>query len=249
MLPSFHDRSPPKPMSLPLDQQPSPTDQNGCPPYAYDSLDSDSDSSGKDSPISTPPDHHLLYPYGPAMNADPQFEPSKENKSLRRQYFDYGITAPKYGDSETTIETAPDQSLLSSHSFPWELPSPTTARIHRAHDKDFRTESPSFFHSQPFWLVLYFCFNLGLTLYNKAVLIHFPYAYALTALHALCGSIGGFALFRLGVYVPAKLTKADNLALVAFSLLYTINIAVSNLSLELVTIPVSPVNGCPRFSF
>lgn len=100
-----------------------------------------------------------------------------------------------------------------------------------------------FYHSQPFWLVLYFCFNLGLTLYNKAVLIHFPYAYALTALHALCGSIGGFTLLRCGVYVPAKLTDADNMALLAFSLLYTINIAVSNLSLELVTIPVSPING------
>ncbi|KAF8842847.1 TPT-domain-containing protein [Paxillus ammoniavirescens] len=109
------------------------------------------------------------------------------------------------------------------------------------YDKDFRTESFSFYHSQPFWLVLYFFFNLGLTLYNKGVLIRFPFAYTLTALHALCGSIGGFVLLKLGVYVPAKLTDADNLALVAFSILYTINIAVSNLSLQLVTIPLHQV--------
>jgi hypothetical protein len=171
-------------------------------------------------------------------------------------YFDYGITASsrplspssKFEDTQD-IETVRRSSLRSytqfitptSYSFPWELPSPSNSRTAMPYDKDFRTESPSFYHSQPFWLGLYFCFNLGLTLYNKAVLIHFPYAYALTALHALCGSIGGFTLFRLGFYVPAKLSDADNMALVAFSSLYTINIAVSNLSLELVTIPFHQV--------
>lgn len=111
-------------------------------------------------------------------------------------------------------------------------------------NEDCCTEAPSFFHSQPFWLALYFSFNLGLTLYNKAVLIHFPFAYALTALHALCGAIGGFTLLRCGFYVPKKLSNGDNLALLAFSLLYTINIAVSNLSLELVTIPVGLSSRC-----
>jgi hypothetical protein len=93
--------------------------------------------------------------------------------------------------------------------------------------------------SLAFWLILYFCFNLGLTLYNKCVLIHFPFPYTLTALHALCGTFGGLILLKNGAFVPAKLSDADNLALVAFSFLYTINIAVSNISLQLVNIPVS----------
>ncbi|KAG1773657.1 TPT-domain-containing protein [Suillus placidus] len=103
------------------------------------------------------------------------------------------------------------------------------------------SSSPTTCRSLSFWLILYFCFNLGLTLYNKGVLIHFPFPYTLTALHAFCGTIGGLILLKNGTFVPAKLTDADNLALVAFSVLYTINIAVSNVSLHLVTIPFHQV--------
>jgi hypothetical protein len=106
------------------------------------------------------------------------------------------------------------------------------------------SSSPSSRRSLAFWLILYFCFNLGLTLYNKGVLIHFPFPYTLTALHALCGTFGGLILLKNGTFVPAKLTAADNLALVAFSVLYTINIAVSNVSLHLVTVPVSDSIPC-----
>ena len=38
--------------------------------------------------------------------------------------------------------------------------------------------------------------------------------------------------------VPTRLTQRENLILAAFSVLYTINIAVSNISLQLVTVPV-----------
>ncbi|KAF9224762.1 TPT-domain-containing protein [Gyrodon lividus] len=193
--------------------------------------------------------NHLHVPY------------SKERKSPRRTYFDYGVTTSSHPGSRSpspnSLEHTQDlltsrhslsQSLMSRNPYtlPWELPSPSHSRISiynpaAIYDKDFRTKWHWFYHSQPFWLVLYFCFNLGLTLYNKGVLIHFPFAYTLTALHALCGSIGGFVLLKLGAYVPAKLTDADNLALVAFSVLYTVNIAVSNLSLQLVTIPFHQV--------
>jgi len=43
--------------------------------------------------------------------------------------------------------------------------------------------------------------------------------------------------------VPARLTQKENLILAAFSVLYTINISVSNISLGLVTLPVS--SACP----
>lgn len=217
------------------------------------SSDSDSDSSSKDSLLSSLSDRHSLhslYSDNSTLNADVD-----DYKSPRRQYFDYSITTPSPPNSPSKYEDEKVQDAVqsypcippTSYPLPWELPLPSITRSAASHKvsvyDDCRTDSPPFFQSQSFWLALYFCFNLGLTLYNKAVLIHFPYAYALTALHALCGSIGGFALLRLGVYVPAKLTKADNMALLAFSSLYTINIAVSNLSLELVTIPVSPVDS------
>ncbi|KAG2159415.1 triose-phosphate transporter family-domain-containing protein [Suillus bovinus] len=95
--------------------------------------------------------------------------------------------------------------------------------------------------SLAFWLILYFCFNLGLTLYNKTVLVHFPFPYTLTALHAFCGTVGGLILLKNATFVPAELTVADNWALVAFSVLYTINIAVSNVSLHMVTVPFHQV--------
>jgi len=136
--------------------------------------------------------------------------------------------------------------------------SDTRILVHDDHD-DLATEkntpllgtqssshSPPTHRSLAFWLILYFCFNLGLTLYNKGVLLHFPFPYTLTALHALCGTFGGLILLKNGAFVPAKLSDADNLALVAFSVLYTINIAVSNISLQLVTIPVGDGISCIR---
>lgn len=68
---------------------------------------------------------------------------------------------------------------------------------------------PSFVHSQPFWLLLYFVFNLALTLYNKRVLVKFPFPYTLTAVHALCGSIGGYVLLEQGFYVSGLAAFLD----------------------------------------
>ncbi|KAJ7723821.1 hypothetical protein B0H14DRAFT_3118363 [Mycena olivaceomarginata] len=70
---------------------------------------------------------------------------------------------------------------------------------------------------------MYFCFNLSLTLYNKGVLVSFPFPYTLSALHALFGTLGGALLAQRG------------------SWLYAINIVVSNVSLQLVTVPFHQV--------
>ncbi len=108
--------------------------------------------------------------------------------------------------------------------------------------------------SPQLWLALYFVLNLSLTLYNKSVLIHFPFPYTLTALHALCGTIGTVVLLRLESratgarpvhYRPLTSSPVPNLngreliVLFLFSILYTLNIVVSNASLRLVTVPVS----------
>ncbi|KAJ6588328.1 triose-phosphate transporter family-domain-containing protein [Mycena capillaripes] len=96
-------------------------------------------------------------------------------------------------------------------------------------------ESPSF------WLAMYFCFNLGLTLYNKGVLVSFPFPYTLSALHALFGTIGGTILVQRGCFVPSRPNSWETTVLVAFSVLYAVNIVVSNVSLQLVTVPFHQV--------
>ncbi|GAA94562.1 uncharacterized protein L969DRAFT_73900 [Mixia osmundae IAM 14324] len=91
------------------------------------------------------------------------------------------------------------------------------------------------------WIVMYFAFNLGLTLYNKFVLVKFPFPWTLTGVHALCGAIGAQIAQSQGYFVQSKLSSRENSVLVAFSVLYTVNIAVSNLSLHLVTVPFHQV--------
>jgi hypothetical protein len=120
---------------------------------------------------------------------------------------------------------------------------------------------PLFLDSPSLWLALYFALNLWLTLYNKSVLIQFPFPYTLTALHALCGTIGASILLRLqgpdmsdstlmgGTQqksswsffhkITPDLSLGESIVLLFFSMLYTINIVVSNASLRLVTVPVS----------
>jgi hypothetical protein len=81
------------------------------------------------------------------------------------------------------------------------------------------------------WLGAYFILNLSLTLYNKAILLDFRYPWSLTAIHTLCGSVGCYLLYALGVFTPAKLNDNENMVMLMFSVLYTINIAISNVSL------------------
>ncbi|KAI0305374.1 hypothetical protein B0F90DRAFT_1198234 [Multifurca ochricompacta] len=94
---------------------------------------------------------------------------------------------------------------------------------------------------QAFWLGWYFLLNLALTLYNKALLVSFPYPYTLTAVHALFGFVGGTCLRLKNVYQPKPLWGSDYVLLAAFSFLYSVNIAMSNASLDLVTVPFHQV--------
>ena len=89
------------------------------------------------------------------------------------------------------------------------------------------------------WITYYFLANLSLTLYNKLLMNKFPFPWALTGIHTLCGAIGSQVALQRGYFTQQRLSANENLILVAFSTLYTVNIAVSNLSLNLVTVPVS----------
>lgn len=91
------------------------------------------------------------------------------------------------------------------------------------------------------YLLGYFLCNVGLTIYNKAVLGSFKFPWLLTALHAGSSSIGCFVMLQLGSFQTSKLTRRENLALVAFSFVFTINIAISNVSLAMVSVPFHQV--------
>ncbi|KAI0705474.1 triose-phosphate transporter family-domain-containing protein [Earliella scabrosa] len=138
----------------------------------------------------------------------------------------------------------PRDSVFPSPSLPFVAPSaPVSSKRTLAARRARKKAVPGrrLADSQTLWLSLYFSFNLGLTLYNKGVLVRFPFPYTLTAVHALFGSVGGYVLRRRGYYVPAQLSLKSYGVLAAFSVLYAVNIAVSNISLHLVTIPFHQV--------
>ncbi|OAQ73462.1 triose-phosphate transporter family domain-containing protein [Pochonia chlamydosporia 170] len=100
------------------------------------------------------------------------------------------------------------------------------------------------------WLGTYFFFSLLLTLYNKLVLGMFHFPWLLTFLHASFASMGTYGMMHLGYFKLSRLGRRENLALVAFSALFTANIAVSNLSLAMVSVPFYQTMRmlCPIFT-
>ena len=58
-----------------------------------------------------------------------------------------------------------------------------------------------------------------------------PFPWLVTTLHATCTSIGCLMLLRRKAFEVATLTSHEHLVIVLFSVLFTINIAMSNISL------------------
>jgi hypothetical protein len=128
-------------------------------------------------------------------------------------------------------------SLVREPTAPYPL---SMSRRHVSSPRTTRSLS-GILQSPTFCLASYFLLNLGLTLHNKLVLVGLPFPCVMTALHALFSAFGAHWLRRRGWYTPAKLNTRDSLVLLAFSVLYTINIGISNASLHLVSIPVDLV--------
>ncbi|KAH9904397.1 triose-phosphate transporter family-domain-containing protein [Xylariomycetidae sp. FL2044] len=87
----------------------------------------------------------------------------------------------------------------------------------------------------------YFMCNIGLTIYNKAILGSFRFPWLLTALHSGSSAVGCTVMLKLGVFRAPRLGRKEQLALVLFSTLFTLNIAVSNVSLARVSVPFHQV--------
>ena len=149
---------------------------------------------------------------------------------MRQHYYDLNILPA------TTISLTGD-FCLETRSSPCQSPERSGPVLSRCN-------IPTFMDTQAFCLAVYLLFNLSLTLYNKMVLGHFPFPYTLTALHAFCGAVGGHLLLKGGVFASTHLDLGQNITLLAFSILYAVNIIVSNFSLQLVTIPVSLCYFC-----
>lgn len=100
------------------------------------------------------------------------------------------------------------------------------------------------------WLGTYFFFSLCLTLYNKTVLGVFHFPWLLTFLHTSFASVGTLVMLQLGYFKLSRLGRREHLALLAFSALFTANIAVSNLSLAMVSVPFYQTMRmlCPLFT-
>ncbi|KAI9053954.1 hypothetical protein LZ554_002898 [Drepanopeziza brunnea f. sp. 'monogermtubi'] len=87
-----------------------------------------------------------------------------------------------------------------------------------------------------FYLGTYLLLNLSLTIHSKLLLGEFNYPFLLTAFHTGTTSVGCYILKVRGHIKPTILSTHDNLVTVAFSVLCTINIAISNVSLGLVSV-------------
>ncbi|KAM3516209.1 hypothetical protein MY11210_000231 [Beauveria gryllotalpidicola] len=87
------------------------------------------------------------------------------------------------------------------------------------------------------WLGTYFLLSLLLTIYNKLVLGVFKFPWLLTFLHTSISALGTYGMMHRGYFKLSRLGRRENLALVAFSALFTVNIALSNLSLAMVSVP------------
>lgn len=104
------------------------------------------------------------------------------------------------------------------------------------------------------YLAGYFALNLLLTIYNKAVLgsvcgvdwcvmdymwlilLQFAFPWLLTTLHCSFVTVGCYTLLAMGRFRLTPLTMRENLILTAFSFLFTVNIAISTVSLYVIPV-------------
>ncbi|KAJ2779608.1 hypothetical protein H4R18_003916 [Coemansia javaensis] len=92
-------------------------------------------------------------------------------------------------------------------------------------------------------ILAYLGISLGLTLHSKMVLQwhRFGFPWLVTAAHSLACVVGMRLLAATGRFAPAELDRRQVRLLWLFSVLYTANIAASNVSLHYVSVPLHQV--------
>ncbi|KAK4503433.1 hypothetical protein PRZ48_004348 [Zasmidium cellare] len=154
-------------------------------------------------------------------------------------------------EDDITSPATPDQSESSKRSSSESSLAPSDGLLKEDRDIEAQQPAPAEHYvstrAKLSFLAAYFFLNLFLTLSNKSVLGKAKLPWLLTACHASATSIGCFAMLGFGAIKLTQLGTRENLILVAFSFLFTINIAVSNVSLAMVSVPFHQImrSTCP----
>ena len=120
------------------------------------------------------------------------------------------------------------------------------------------TNDTQTFHS--IWLILWTANNVSVTLLNKAAFatVDFHYPYFLSFIHMVCNSLGSEVIFhslktdaktgQMGIYqrllgniVRKELDASGKKYIVAFSVIFSLNIAIGNVSLRYVSVNFNQV--------
>ncbi|KAF8639185.1 hypothetical protein AX17_001671 [Amanita inopinata Kibby_2008] len=199
------------------------------------------------------PTHFVAPSQGVKLLATPNDIRSRTKRAFRISSFHHRVYYDQHQSPSFPISSIPPPPLkdLALPPFPTPIVASGSASKLRPHHRwSWRPLFVALYDSPPLWLALYFLLNLTLTLYNKSVLIKFPFPYSLTALHTLCSAVGSSVLLRsYAVITPSAnqshprlaLNWRETVALIAFSILFTVNIVISNVSLDLVTVPFHQV--------
>jgi hypothetical protein len=140
-----------------------------------------------------------------------------------------------FAESFEMDETSPSSGLLSQMDDA-EKQNPVEAQQPSKTDGHEYTITTS---TKMACLGLYFLMNLGLTLYNKAILGNFNFPWLLTTFHTTSAALGCWSILLLAPsYLKlSHVGRQEQYTLVAFSVLFTVNIAISNVSLAKVSVP------------
>eukprot|EP00056_Hartaetosiga_gracilis_P022256 m.29098 g.29098 ORF g.29098 m.29098 type:complete len:372 (-) comp9535_c0_seq4:901-2016(-) len=94
------------------------------------------------------------------------------------------------------------------------------------------------------WLVLYVVLNLLVTVLNKVILktLNVPFPQALVLWHYTCSAIGSYVVVNVFKAIePSKLDYDSHKKLFFFSVLFNVNILVSAVSLNMVSMPLHQI--------
>lgn len=98
--------------------------------------------------------------------------------------------------------------------------------------------------TQTFWLIIWMANNIFVTILNKAAFakVDFKYPYALSTIHMACNIIGCQLYFAFSRSIkPKQVETSSRKAILIFSFIFSLNIAIGNTSLRWVSVNFNQV--------
>ncbi|KAI9712175.1 MAG: UAA transporter [Chrysothrix sp. TS-e1954] len=190
--------------------------------------------------------------WAPVAHDDVQYNANR--RLSLTQESDTGLTNTDRSDAPLLYRTSEDdpeaQQQLDEKTDPEHRTGPSSVSLSLPIDPTSGAEYHVSTSTKLTYLAVWFILNLTLTLYNKAVLGAFPYPLLLTAIHCTCVAIGCSIWLLFSGSPLRKLSSKSQIILTAFSVLFTANVAMSNISLKLVSVPFHQTirSLCPLFT-